>query len=98
MLVIEVRAAHDFGDLHRGVIDRAGELVAGQVVLSPDEEVAEIAPATCAPAAQRAVGEGYRLAVGHAKAPVHAGARAVGRSSAAGAGIKWFLLARRAAP
>ena len=40
----KIRTAHDFGDSHVADIDRAGELVAGQVVFSPDEEVAEILP------------------------------------------------------
>jgi len=39
----EVGAAHDLGDAHGGVVDDSGELVAGHIILPPDEEVAEIA-------------------------------------------------------
>src|SRR5262245_24956049 len=39
----QVRPAHDLGDAEVGIVDHAGELVTGRVVLPPDEEITEIA-------------------------------------------------------
>ncbi len=39
----QVRAAYDFGDANGGVIDDTGELVTGNIVFTPDKEVAEVA-------------------------------------------------------
>src|SRR5690606_13670920 len=66
----QIGAAHDFGDAEFDVVHGAGELVAGQAVLAPDEEVAEVASGYGASRAGGAVVEGDGLAVGHAKAPV----------------------------
>ena len=38
----QIRAANDFGDLHGGVIDDDGELISGNVVLTPDDKIAEV--------------------------------------------------------
>ncbi len=38
----QVAAADDFGDAQVGIVDGAGELVAGQAVPAPEEEVAEV--------------------------------------------------------
>src|SRR5690606_13022671 len=66
----EVGTANDFGDLHRGVVDGAGELVTGDVVFAPDEEVAEVAAGGGVLFPEAGVGERNRFTVGHAKAPV----------------------------
>jgi hypothetical protein len=39
----QVGAADHFRDLHGGVIDDYGELIGGDVVAAPDDEVSEIA-------------------------------------------------------
>ena len=72
----EAGAAHDFGDAHGGIVDDAGELVAGRVVLAPDDEVAEVAAGGGMLRAGGAVVEAQRLAVGPAEAPVDGDARA----------------------
>ena len=66
----EVGAADYFGNTKFGVVDGARELVAGEAVLSPDEEVAEIAAGGGALRAVVSVGERDLAAVGHAEAPV----------------------------
>src|SRR6185503_14547866 len=67
----QIGAAHDFGDLHRRIIHGAGELVTGDVVFSPHEEVAEIAAGGGALWAETTVVENdFFLGVGHAKPPV----------------------------
>ena len=38
----EVRAANDFGDLHGGIVHDDGELIRGNVVMTPDDEIAEV--------------------------------------------------------
>lgn len=38
----EIAAADYFGDVCVGVVDDTGQLVAGEAVLTPDEEVAEV--------------------------------------------------------
>jgi hypothetical protein len=72
----EVGAADDFGDAEVGVVDGAGELVAGDVVFAPDEEVAEIASGDSALGAEVGVGENELFVIGDAEAPV--GGDAVG--------------------
>ena len=39
----EVLAADDLGDLHGVIVHGAGELITGEIVVTPDDEVAEIA-------------------------------------------------------
>jgi hypothetical protein len=40
----QVGAADDFRDAQLSVVDHGGELIAGHIVFSPDEEIAEIPP------------------------------------------------------
>ena len=69
----QVGTAHDFGDLHRGVIGDAGELVGGHVVVTPDNEIAEVASGDELLRAKIAVGEGDGFAIGNAEAPAELG-------------------------
>lgn len=66
----EVGAADDLGNAKIGVVDGAGELVAGHAVFAPDEKVAEIAAGRRGLRAERGVVEGERFPIGHAQAPV----------------------------
>ena len=66
----EISAADDFGDAELGVVDGAGELVAGGVVFAPDEEVAEVAAGCGTLRAAAGVVEKDFFAVGDAEAPV----------------------------
>lgn len=66
----EVGAADDFGDAEIGVIDGAGELVAGDAVFSPNEKIAEVAAGGGDLRAERGVFEGERFTIGDAEAPV----------------------------
>jgi hypothetical protein len=38
----EVRPAHHFGDLHFRVIDYDRELISGNIVFAPDDEIAKV--------------------------------------------------------
>ncbi len=69
----QIRAAHDFGDFHQRIIDRAGELVAGQVVFSPNEKVSEIDARDRALRTGGAIDEFDHLAIRNAKSPVAGG-------------------------
>jgi hypothetical protein len=69
----EVAAADYFGNLHVCVVDDAGELVAGEAVLAPDEEVAEVFARGKGLGTQANVCEGYRCAVGDTEPVVHVG-------------------------
>ena len=73
----QIGSAHDFRDSQVIVIDRAGELVAGQVVFSPDEEIPEIAAGDFCVQAECAIDEGNRFAIRDAKSPVYARAFAI---------------------
>ncbi len=66
----EVGAADDFGDLQIGVVGGAGELVTGDVVFAPDEEVAEVAAGDGALRAEVEIVEDEFLVVGDAKPPI----------------------------
>src|ERR1700730_2832778 len=74
----EVAAADDFGDAHGGVVDYAGELVAGDSVFTPDEEVAEVFAGGERLGAEGAVFGGYGLAVRDAEAVVGVGSEGWG--------------------
>jgi hypothetical protein len=69
----EVAAADYFGDAGVGVIDDAGELVAGEVVFAPDEEVAEVDACGKGLGAEVLVVEADDFAVGDAEAVVGVG-------------------------
>ena len=70
--VDEISAANYLRDFHGGIIDDAGELVGGKVVLSPDEEVTEMLAGDLALRTACQINEADRLAVGHVEAPVDA--------------------------
>ena len=77
----EVAAADYFGDRGVGVVDHAGELVAGKTGVfrivakgfAPDEEVAEIFACSEGLGAEVAVCEGNRCAVGNSKTVIRGG-------------------------
>ena len=87
----EIGAADDFGDAEFGIVDGAGELVAGHVVFAPDEEVAEIAAGDGVLRAEAGVVEGDGLAVGDAEAPVDGERVGEGRER----GVGWRAELRR---
>src|ERR1700730_12950505 len=66
----QVTAADYFGYIHGGVVDYAGELVAGDSVLAPDEEVAEVLAGGEGAEAEGAIFERNGLAVGDEEAVV----------------------------
>jgi cytokinin riboside 5'-monophosphate phosphoribohydrolase len=66
----QIRAANDLGDGQISVVDGGGELVARQVILPPDEEVAEVSTRHGGLLTERLVDEIDRFAVGHPEAPV----------------------------
>ncbi len=93
----QVGAADDFGDAHGVVIDDAGELVAGQAVAPPDDEVAEVNAAGEGLRAEVLVVEGDDFAVRNAEAPVEVVGVAVGdgrqrTGGAADAGIDGLVV------
>jgi len=66
----QVGPSDDFSYSHFDVIDGAGELVAGEVVFSPNEEVANIAADSCGLWAKCVIDEAERFAVGCAESPI----------------------------
>jgi hypothetical protein len=88
----EVGTANNFGDLHGGVIDNYGELVRGNVVATPDEEVAEIAASDKILRSEMLIVEVDGFAVRHAESPVDTSGRSgeiggLAGERAAGSGI-----------
>jgi hypothetical protein len=91
----QVAAADYFGNVGVGVIDDAGELIAGETVLSPDKEVAEVFAGGEGLWAEIFVLEADCLAVRNAEAVVDAllelGSGCIG-GWAAGAGIDGLVV------
>lgn len=63
----QIRAAHDFADLHRGIVHDDGELIGGNPIVPPHDEIAEIFSRYKLLWAEMAVNEGDGFAVGNAK-------------------------------
>lgn len=74
----EVGAANDFSDAHGVVVDDTGELVAGNAVAPPDDEVAEVDSSGKALRAEVFIMKGDDLAGRDAEAPVEAEGVGVG--------------------
>ena len=53
----QIGSANDFGDLHGGIVDHDGELVGGDVVATPNDEISEIASCGQALGGEMQVGE-----------------------------------------
>jgi len=91
----EVFAPHDFGDAGLGIVHGAGELVTGDSVFAPHEEVAEVAAGDGGLRAEVAVVEDECFVVGDAEAPVAGevewGGRSVGRRTPVGR-VKRFVV------
>src|SRR5438093_6432966 len=66
----QIGAAHYFGDPHGGVVHDNRQLIGGNVVMSPDDEIAEILSGNEALLSQVTVHEGNGLAVRDAETPV----------------------------
>ena len=66
----QVGAAHHFRDAHGRVVGHAGELIAGNAVAPPDDEVAEVHAGHKTLRTEIQVDELDHLAVGNAEAPV----------------------------
>ena len=68
----EVLAAHDFGDAHLGVIDHHSELIRGDIIMTPNYEVAEVFTRQEVLRTAVAINERNAFTVGDAEAPVDA--------------------------
>lgn len=92
----EVFAADHLGDGHGGVVGYYGQLIGGDVVFAPDEEIAEVAGGGGGLGAEAGVVEVDLLAVGDFEAPVEAGGigegGGVGEAVAAGAGVEGLVV------
>ena len=93
----QVGSANDFGDLHGGIIDDHGKLIGGDIVATPDDEVAEVLSHNVGLRPKVLIVEANGLAVGHTETPVHACRFAVVRGFsdpvAASAGIHRLVVA-----
>ena len=69
----QVGAADDFSDLHGGIIDYYGQLIGGDIIFSPDDEVAEIFAGHQLLRTQVQINERNFFSIGDAKTPVHSG-------------------------
>lgn len=92
----KIGPADDLGNLHVGIIDDDGELVRGDIIATPDDEVAEVAAGNVFLRALPQIGEAHRVAVGHTETPVHAGGQIVVagliEAAAACAGVERFVI------
>ncbi len=68
----QIGATNNFRDPHGSVVDYYSELIGGNVVTAPDEEVAEVVAGHIGLLAEMEIGEGDALTIWDAKTPVHA--------------------------
>src|ERR1700733_16232509 len=78
----QIGASNDFGDMHRGVIDYAGELITRHPIPAPDDEVSEIAAGNESLRAEVEIVELDRFAVVYANPPVRVRSPAAFRPAA----------------
>ena len=95
----EIGAADNFRDPHLGIVDHDSELICGNIIATPDDEVAEVAPRNETLWTQMRVGKADFFAVGHAESPVctcgrrrWSGMRLVARDWPAGSRIDRFII------
>ena len=91
----EIRAANHFGDLHGGIVESAGELVGGEIIMTPDEEITEVVSRDAFLGAEMAIVEFDGFSLGHAEAPTDTSARIniLEALFAAGARVEGLLFA-----
>src|ERR1043166_7183064 len=68
----QVCAADDFSDLHRGIVDNHGELIGGDIVATPEQEVGKVAPGDELLPPEITVFERNNFALRDFQAPAHA--------------------------
>lgn len=91
----QICAAHNFGDPHFCVVDSCRQLIRGHIVSPPNHEIAKVTAGGEVLLAEMKVIKSNRLAIGHTKAPIHAGRlrELPGvRAPAALAGVDWFII------
>ena len=66
----QIRAAHDLGDLHRRVVNNAGELIRRNIIVPPHHKIAKVLSGHEFLFAVISIGEGNGLAVRNAKTPI----------------------------
>lgn len=89
----QVRATDDFGNPHSAVVHKNGELIGGNIVVTPDDEVAEIFSGDEALRAEMAIVESDWLVVRNSKSPREFLVLEVGEFFvAAGAGINRLVI------
>jgi hypothetical protein len=93
----QVLATDNFGDGHGGIVDDNGELIGGEVIVTPNDEIPEIAAGDEMLWAKSKIDEGNGFAIRNLKTPIDRGGITVLNKIAfccpAGAGINWFVLA-----
>ncbi len=87
----QVASAHHLGDAHRIVVGDDGELIGGNVITPPDDEVAEIIARCEVLLAEMQIAEGDGAALRHAEAPVVAARIVGGGSDATIAASAWIV-------
>lgn len=98
----QIRTANHFRDSHRGIIHDDGELVRGNSIVPPNQEIAKILPGFKSLQAKSAVMEGDYFTVVHLETPIQSvklgrrwDATCLAASIwAASARINWFVIFR----
>ena len=67
----QICAANDFGNLHGGIVNYYRQLVRGNIIFSPDDEIAEIFAGHHSLRTQMQIGKRNFFAIGDAKTPIH---------------------------
>ena len=91
----QIGSADCFGDSHCSIVDDHCELIGGNIVAPPHDEITELCSGNEALASKMRVIEGDCFTVRHAKAPIHTRGRLISRpigTGAAGARIKRLVI------
>ena|SRR5438477_5305482 len=89
----QVCAANHLSNLHCGIIEDHRELVAGNAIVPPDDEIAKVASRDETLLAERAVPKRDYFAIRNAKAPIRIRRRVTRAVLPAGARIQRFFVA-----
>ena len=92
----QIRAPHHLRDLHRMIVNHTGQLVGGQIIVPPQNEIAEIAPATVFLWTETTINAINALPVRNTKPPakLSSSRKFLDTFRSAGAGIHWFIISR----
>ena len=92
----QIRATHHLSDLHRVVVHHTSELVRWNIIMPPEDEIAEILSANISLHPARPINEGNHFAIRHTKPPIEPSSsrKLLNTFRSASPGINWLVISR----